>query len=127
VVDEHGSTAGLVTLDDLLGELMGEIEDEFDDHSVDIRVEADGSMLVDGSTDIGDFADQCGCAPPEGEYSTVGGLFMSLTRELPALGQRASFGDVQLEVAEVSGRRIITLRVKRQDDEPESPSEGVQP
>ncbi len=112
VVDEHGSTAGLVTLDDLLGELMGEIEDEFDDHSVEIRVEADGSMLVDGSTDIEDFADQCACSPPEGDYSTVGGLFMSLTRELPEAGQQASFGNVLLEVAEVSGRRIITLRVR---------------
>jgi putative hemolysin len=112
VVDEHGSTAGLVTLDDLLGELMGEIEDEFDERSVELRIDEDGSMLVDGSMDIEDFAERCGCCPPQGDYSTVGGFFISLTRELPAPGQQAAFENVQLEVAEVSERRITTLRVR---------------
>jgi len=124
VVDEHGSTAGLVTLDDLLGELLGEIEDEFDEVSEDLVVDTDGSMLVDGSMDITDFAEQCDRELPSGDYSTVGGFVLSLTRDLPELGQTASYEDILFEVAEISGRRISTLRVRRKDqDAPPSDQE----
>ncbi len=111
VVDEHGSTAGLVTLDDLLEVLLGELQDESDSQNEEFRVTADGTMLVDGSMDIQDFAEECGCEIPEGDYSTVGGFVLSLTRELPELGQTASFDEVRFEVAEIAGRRISTLRV----------------
>ncbi len=113
VVDEHGSTAGLVTLDDLLGELMGELQDESDAQSVEVRIDEDGSMLVDGSMDIEDFTEQCGFPLPEGDYSTVGGFVLSVTRELPEPGQTAAHGDAVFEVAKVSSRRISTVRVRK--------------
>ena len=113
VVDEHGSTAGLVTLDDLLGELMGELQDESDAHSEEFRLDADGTMLVDGSMDIEDLAERCDCTLPSGDYSTVGGFILSLTRELPKQGQTAQFDDVAFEVIEISGRRISTVRVRK--------------
>ncbi len=113
VVDEHGSTAGLVTLDDLLGELLGELQDEFDEHTQEVRQDKDGSLLVDGAMDIEDFAEQTDTAVPEGDFSTVGGFVLSLTRELPAPGQRASWSDITLDVIEVSERRISTVRVRK--------------
>jgi putative hemolysin len=112
VVDEHGSTAGLVTLDDLLGELLGELQDEFDEHTQELRLEPDGSLLVDGAMDIEDFAEQSETPCPEGDFSTVGGFVLSLTRELPAPGQQVSWEQITLEVVEVSGRRISTVRVR---------------
>jgi putative hemolysin len=123
VVDEHGSTAGLVTMDDLLGELLGELQDESDAHNEEFRVDADGSWLVDGSMDIEDFAEQSGQRLPPGDYSTIGGFVLSLTRELPEQGQRVSFGGMVLEVTEVSERRITTVRVRV---EPDTPSEQVE-
>jgi len=113
VVDEHGSTAGLVTLDDLLGELMGDLQDESDPPSEEFRLDDDGTMLVDGSMDIEDLAERCDCTLPAGDYSTVGGFILSLTRELPKQGQTAQFDDVAFEVIEISGRRISTVRVRK--------------
>ena len=123
VVDEHGSTAGLVTLDDLLSELMGELQDESDAHSEEFRVEDDGTMLVEGSMDIEDFAEQCDCTIPAGDYSTVGGFVLSLTRELPEPGQTANHGQVSFEITEISGRRISTVHVRRTQPQEPPPEE----
>ncbi len=89
----------------------------------EFRVDADGSWLVDGSMDIEDFAEQSGQRLPPGDYSTIGGFVLSLTRELPEQGQRVSFGGMVLEVTEVSERRITTVRVRV---EPDTPSEQVE-
>ncbi len=126
VVDEHGSTAGLVTLDDLLGELLGELQDESDAHNEAYRVSEDGTVLVDGSMDIEDFAERCGFELPEGDYSTLGGFVMSLTRDLPRPGQSAEHGSTRFEVAEVSGRRISTVRVQLEQP-PKPADDGEEP
>ncbi len=118
VVDEHGSTAGVVTLDDLLSELLGELQDEFDEHTQELRVDHDGSLLVDGAMDIEDFAEQTDTACPEGDFSTVGGFVLSLTRELPAAGQQVAWNGITLEVVEVAGRRISTVRVRKSEPSP---------
>ncbi len=117
VVDEHGSTAGVVTMDDLLGELMGELQDEDDAHTVELRREPDGALLVDASMDIDDFADHSASPIPEGDYSTVGGFVLSLTRDLPRRGQVVSWNGLSFEVAAVLARRITEVRVRSVEPE----------
>ncbi|MFH1467300.1 MAG: hemolysin family protein [Pseudomonadota bacterium] len=127
VVDEHGSTAGLVTMDDLLAELLGELQDESDDGSEEVRLDPDGSMLVDGAMDIEDFSALAGSVVPDGDYSTVGGFFLSLTRSLPEQGQQVTWSGLTFEVVEVTGRRIATLRVRHEAAPPEAPVEEPAP
>ena len=74
VVDEYGSTVGVVTLEDLLEEIVGEIEDEFDlpDESVE-RVD-EATIRIDGTFPIDDFNEEFGTALEHEDYHTVAGL-----------------------------------------------------
>ncbi|MBN1337586.1 MAG: CBS domain-containing protein [Deltaproteobacteria bacterium] len=113
VVDEHGALAGLVSLDDLLGELLGEVLDETDAEEVaEVRQQEDGSLLVQAGIDIEDFAEATGVHLPEGEYATLGGFVISRTHTLPRRGQMVEWDGLSLEVVGVVRRRITEVRVR---------------
>src|SRR2546423_1479951 len=89
VVDEFGSTAGLITIEDVLEEIVGEIEDEFDDKDGEssIYTLADGSQRVAGDTDIHAVNEAFGARLPEHDFDTIGG------RGLPPARPGAPPGD----------------------------------
>ncbi len=112
VVDEHGSISGLVTMDDLLGELMGEVQDEKDLlPEGPVREQSDGTLLIRASMTVDDFSQLLGISLPPGGYNTLGGFVLSELGEIPRPGQKLEWSGLTLEVAEISGRRITTLRV----------------
>lgn len=111
VVDEHGSTIGLVSLDDLIIELVGEIEDpEEAAEPEDIRVEGEG-WLVRGSVDVEDLAEHTPIQLPEGEYHTVGGFLMAALGRVPDVGDVLDHDGYSFRVTEVDGRRIVDVQV----------------
>jgi CBS domain containing-hemolysin-like protein len=65
VVDEYGSTAGIVTLEDMVEEIVGEIHDEHEPER-DFHEEPDGSYVVSGSFDLGRLGDLLEFRPPDG-------------------------------------------------------------
>jgi CBS domain containing-hemolysin-like protein len=99
VVDEYGGTAGVVTLEDLVESLIGEIRDELDPPAAEARVEADGSVLLDGLTTLAEAGSEHGLAlDADGlDVETVGGYVFG------TLGRPAAIGD---EVATPSGQRV---------------------
>jgi putative hemolysin len=117
VVDEHGGTAGIVTLEDLLEELVGEITSE---HSAQdappIRRESDGSALVAGATPIRDVNRELdlGLDEPE-DWGTLGGLCTYLAGgRIPRSGERFRAKDgTELEIVDASARRIRLVRVRK--------------
>ncbi len=114
VVDEHGTLAGLVSLDDLLGELLGEVRDETDDvEPAEVRPQDDGSLLVHAGIDVEDFAEAVGVRLPEGDYATLGGFVLSRTQTLPRRGQVVEWGGLSFEVSGVIRNRITDVRVRR--------------
>ncbi|MFZ5442297.1 MAG: hemolysin family protein [Myxococcota bacterium] len=118
VVDEHGGMAGIVTLEDVLEELVGEI---FSEHARTtpplFTREADGSVLVQGTTALRDVNRELGLKLPEGEWVTVAGLCLSLARRIPKRGERFDAGDgVTLEVVDASPRRVRLVRVRATPD-----------
>ena len=113
VVDEHGTTVGIVTLEDLLEELVGEIEDEFDPAATEqIEVDGDGA-LVDGSASIRLLAQRLGVAIADPREATIGGHVLELLGRVPQPGEVIDLDGYRAEVCGVDGARITKLRFER--------------
>ncbi|MEJ7139356.1 transporter associated domain-containing protein [Amphibiibacter pelophylacis] len=91
VVDEFGSTAGLVTIEDVLEEIVGEIEDEYDEEDEEDRESivsmADGSWRVSGDTDIEAVNKAFGSAIDDSDFDTIAGCLTHAHGQLPVKGQ----------------------------------------
>ena len=114
-VDEHGGTAGIVTLEDLLEELVGEISSEHLGATVEPIVrQPDGSALVVASTPIRDINRELGLALEEPvDCTTIGGLCLLLSGgRIPRTGEelRTESG-VRLKVVDATARRVRSVRI----------------
>jgi CBS domain containing-hemolysin-like protein len=110
-VDEYGSTAGLVTLEDVLEELVGEIADEYDREEPRVEDLGDGTYRVSGGLPIAELSDAVGVELPEDGADTVGGLVYGLLGRVPEGGETVRWHSVHFTVEEVQRRRIVSLRV----------------
>ena len=128
VVDEYGSTVGLVTLEDLIEELVGEIVDEYDVEEPVVETLPDGSVVVTGRMAIDDVDDLLGTELPQDGWDTVGGLMLGVSGHIPHEGESVDVDGVRLVAQRVQGRRISRVRIERtarvgaheelRDDEP---------
>ena len=113
VLDEHGGTAGLATIEDLLEEIVGEITDEADDKTPDREALANGAWRLSGSAHVEVldelFAVDVGDAP----YETLGGLVMTVLGAAPRGGEVVEALGLRFAVEVVDRRRIRRLRVER--------------
>ena len=114
VVDEHGGTAGIVTIEDIVEEIVGEIADEFDPDHRYIESVADGVWAVDGRLPVEDANENFGVAVPESEeYDTLAGWVLSELGHIPVVGERVSADGAEVRVEAVRRRRIARLRVTK--------------
>jgi CBS domain containing-hemolysin-like protein len=113
VVDEHGGTAGLVTLEDLLEEIVGEITDEYDVEGPGVEHLPDGSLRVPGRLSIDDLSDELDMELPDTEWDTVGGLVFNLQGHVPDEGESVGFQGLQFRTERVQGRRIVSVVITR--------------
>ncbi len=98
VVDEYGSTAGIVTLEDMVEEIVGEIHDEHEPER-DFRQEPDGSYVVSGSFDVDRLADLLDFHPQhDTESTTIGGLITEWLGHVPAVGEEAGRDGILIKV-----------------------------
>jgi CBS domain containing-hemolysin-like protein len=111
VIDEHGGTAGMVTIEDIVEELFGVVSEEGNVAAPLLRQLGDRRWLVDGRMLTEDLARSIGVTLPEGDWTTVGGLVMGLAGELPRAGREIDAGDCRLKVVAVRRRRIRTVEV----------------
>jgi len=112
VVDEYGSTVGVVTLEDLLEEIVGEIEDEFDlpDESVE-RVD-ETTIRIDGTFPIDDFNEEFGTTLEHEDYHTVAGFVFDLIGHAAEPGDEVRSDGLRLTVLETEGSRIQRLEIE---------------
>jgi putative hemolysin len=112
VVDEFGSTAGLVTVDDVLGQLVGGIEDEFDIAEPAFTPGA-ASMTLDGSVSLRDLESQYHIALPRDEgFETLAGFVLTRLQKIPAVGDSFEYEGRRYTVASMDGLRVDSVRIE---------------
>jgi putative hemolysin len=114
VIDEHGGTAGLVTMEDLLEEIVGDVQDEFDRPTEVVQPQTDGSFLVDGGLGLVEFVERFDLPPIDEDCDTVGGLVMARLDRVPQVGDLVALPNARLTVEVMDGRRVRTVRLRRE-------------
>jgi CBS domain containing-hemolysin-like protein len=113
VADEHGTTVGLVTLEDILEEIVGEIEDEFDErvHGA-IRREGD-VVIVDGDASLRLVSEEIGLGIDTHHEATIGGHILETLGREPEPGEKVMLGDVEAEVTKVGDATVEEVRFEK--------------
>lgn len=125
VIDEHGGTAGILTLEDVLEEIVGEVDDEYDEATELTVGVGPGVFLLAGTLHPDEVEEACGLVIPDGEYETIAGFVLAGLGRIPAPGDGFEHDGWVIEVAEMDGLRIASLRVVRPFDDPLATIEGV--
>jgi magnesium and cobalt transporter len=115
VIDEFGTTAGLITIEDVLEEIVGEIEDEFDDEDGEsgIYTLADGSQRVAGDVEIGAVNGAFATALPTDVFDTIGGLVAHELGRVPRRGEAVAVGELVFTVMLTRGGAVRWFKVTR--------------
>jgi putative hemolysin len=115
VVDAHGGTSGIVTLEDLLEELVGDI---FSEHVRSepalIRPQQDGSVLISGNAPVRDVNRELDAQlPDDGDWTTIAGLCLALAHHIPEPGEELQLDDGSvLQIVDASPRHVRTVRLR---------------
>jgi len=112
VVDEYGGIAGIVTLENVIEEIVGPIQDEFDAEKPELVVKGERLYQVSGAMLVVDLEDELGLEISDRDEDTIGGVVLSELGRRPKVGDRAEVGPLKLEILEVQGNRIRTLRLE---------------
>lgn len=118
VIDEHGGTAGILTLEDVLEEIVGEVDDEYDEATTLTVGVAPGVFLLAGTLHPDEVEEACGLVIPDGEYETIAGFVLAELGRIPAAGESFGHRGWEISVAEMDRLRIASLRVVRPSTDP---------
>jgi CBS domain containing-hemolysin-like protein len=111
VMDEHGGTAGIITMEDLFEEVIGDIGERVGETPQIVR-EANGKLLVDGGVRIEEVGDALGVVLEHDELDTVSGLILDLLGRPAVPGDTVSYEEARFEVLDVHERGVRRCRVE---------------
>ncbi|MBO4613558.1 MAG: HlyC/CorC family transporter [Bacteroidales bacterium] len=114
VVDEFGSTCGIVTVEDILEEIFGEFEDEHDSPELSVVVNKDGNYIMSGLLDVETFNEEYGYSLTESdEYETIAGYIMYFSGNFPKMGEIVTIMDndvsYRFRILEIKGTKIVKV------------------
>ena len=114
VVDEFGSTAGVITVEDVLEQLVGEVEDEFDiAPPPPADLDANAALSLDGALNIRDLENQYDLKLPGDEgFETLGGFVLSRLQKIPREGDAFDYESRRFIVEKMMGHRVATVRIE---------------
>jgi CBS domain containing-hemolysin-like protein len=113
VVDEHGTTAGLVTLEDVLEEIVGDIVDDAEQGDPNIAQIGKKMWSVRGRTPIVEANEKLKLRIPEGEYDTIGGFVLKKLGHIPRVGEEIVHRGATMHVDQMHKHRIDEIVVKK--------------
>ena len=132
VLNEYGSTVGMVTLEDLLEELVGEIRDEYDEDEKELIQKIDDrSYLIEGSMNLSDINDSIGTSLNSDDYDSIGGIIIGQLDRLPEDNESVVLADgITLQVKGIDQNRILhvllTLPEPKEEETDEEASANKQ-
>ncbi len=115
VVDEHGGTAGLITLEDIMEEIVGSLQDEFEAIEAEKEVEVldESTFVVTGSTGIDEINELVGVEIDDEEFHTIGGFTFGLFGHLPKTGEQLRYHDLRFLILEMDGKKIEKVKITK--------------
>ena len=117
VMDEYGSLAGVITVEDLLEEIVGNIYDEYDPaEPPELEQIGEGLWRASGALSVGELAETLGIELSEDlDYDTVGGMVLSCLRTIPEDGSRPAVqvNGLDIQVEKVEDHRIQSALVRK--------------
>ena len=125
VMDEHGGTAGVITIEDLFEEVVGEIEEGWQAHGhPEVYHDEQGRLVVAGTVRIEEVGEELGLVLEHEEVDTVSGLVLAELDRPPEVGDVVEYDDVRFEVTAVEGHGVTEcvvtpLKLRRADDDGE--------
>ena len=115
VLDEHGGTAGIITIEDVFEELFGEFEDEFDFDENETKEINDGSILVNAKMEYELFNEKFGNHIPNGDYETIGGYIINKLGRIPHKNEHIFLPIGQIIIIKASARKIDQIQIYLND------------
>lgn len=118
VVDEYGSTTGIITMEDIIEEIVGDIQDEYDEQEIVYTQDKDGAYIFVASTLLNDFykitdTDEETFEEVEGDADTLAGLILEIKGELPQKEEVITYHEHQFKILEVDNRRIKKIKYRK--------------
>jgi putative hemolysin len=112
VVDEFGSTAGLVSMEDVMEQIFGEIEDEYDDKEdlTEKRID-ERTYLLSGRIEIDYLNDKYEWNLPDGDYDTLGGMIISVNEDIPELNEVIVYQPFSFQIIEMTDTKINLVKL----------------
>ena len=111
VVDEYGVLMGMISLEDIMEEIVGDISDEHDEIINKIYKNEDGSLTINGSTEIRDINRIYNWELPEDEANTLSGLIVHESRSFPSKGQIFNYYGFIFEILEIKNNTIAKIKI----------------
>jgi putative hemolysin len=112
VIDEYGTTAGLITIEDTLEEIVGNIYDEYDEMEEEIAVKGENEFEIDGGINMTELNDLLSSGHSE-NYDTVSGLLLDYFGKFPKKGESILIEEYKFTILEVENKRIKKILVKK--------------
>ncbi|MFY8189491.1 MAG: hemolysin family protein [Bacteroidia bacterium] len=119
VVDELGSTAGIITIEDILEEVFGEIEDEHDVEDLLEEQMNENEFRFSARQEISYLNNEYDLNIPEGDYHTLGGYILTRHENIPSKGDKILLDNFELTIEQIENARIesITLRILNKESD----------
>ncbi len=111
VIDEHGGTEGIVSVEDLLEEIVGEIEDEYDYAQEDKSLDMEGVFTLSGSLHLHEVEEICGLSIKNESYETIAGFVLDKIQRIPTPGEMFRYRRWKIEVVEMDRLRVSKVRL----------------
>lgn len=119
VLDEYGGTLGLVTFEDILEELVGEIYDEHDEEVNFFKQLGENEFIVDGNANLDDFFEFFNMKDEDEQFesNTLSGWVIEQVEEIPSVGTKLTYKNMQIEIMKATIRRVLSIKVRIEMEE----------
>jgi CBS domain containing-hemolysin-like protein len=115
IVEEHGGTAGLITLEDIMEEIVGGLQDEFEaiESEKEVEIVDERTFVVAGHTGIDEVSELIGEKIESDDFHTIGGFLFGLFGHLPKVGEQLRYQDLRFLILEMDSKKIEKIKITR--------------